>query len=386
MAELPTTEELATIGRQTIEAGLDPEGLGKVDTHAGSRNDIMVSVNANMYTRVGAYAADRVNARDPSSATGEDLDILAKDLYRTLRKQSAAAIGTIYLSRITTAATSIPIGSRFSAPATSTRPAITFEASETVPVAASALTADVPIVCSENGETGNIDLSDITAILDALPDEAWTINPSPVSPDVIGGGADEESDADLQKRLQARGLETDLQRGTSVAIEAGVAEVPGVSEWTIVEPLDGTVIAYCGDSAFSLPDDLRSAVETNLRAWRCLGIPVIVRAYGVSTVTHAVSIYMQRALSAYDLATLRTDAREAVKRYYDDREHPDEYIINTIEAAVFAIAPTDIQEVDVTGDDVLRLPESEYGALATLPRYIVSDSSISISFFGPQTG
>jgi uncharacterized phage protein gp47/JayE len=129
-------------------AALDPGGTGAVNLAPGSRNDVAVSALNALTTRVTGYVADRVAAGRVHSATGEDLDILAQDFYQETRKPARTATGMIQLTRTGTGATTIPLGTRFAVPASSTAAAIVFQASQDVAVPSGQTTAQVPLVAA----------------------------------------------------------------------------------------------------------------------------------------------------------------------------------------------------------------------------------------------
>jgi uncharacterized phage protein gp47/JayE len=390
MADLPTSSELAEIGRAAFRAALDPGGTGAVNLRPGSRNDVAISALTGIGNRLGAYVADRVSAARRSSATGEDLDAHARDLYGETRKSASASTGKVRLTRPGTTATAIPKGSRFAVPAEGSTPAVIFEASEDV--SSSATTAVVPVRCTETGPRGNITGPQaVAAILDPLPDTTWTLDATYTTAGdptaTFGGGAADETDDELRQRLDQISIDDPRERATRSAVLAGALRVPGVRYATIVEPLDGTGIVYAGDAAFALTDAMRKAIDTELLDWRALGVPALIRGYNAQTVTVTGTIYMARALANYDLAAIKAAATSAVKRYFDTgRPSPDEYFVNAIEAALFS-AHDEIQNVALASPlaNALRPADTGYGAITALNRYRVTDASISIAIAAPQT-
>ncbi len=385
MADLPTPDELAAIGRAAFRIAIDPDGTGAVDLRAGSRNDVAVSTLAAVGTRLARYAADRVAAARRASARGADLDDIARDLYHEERKADAAATGGIRLTRPGTTPTTIPKGSRFGVPATANAPAILFEASADV---ASATTAAlVPLVAQATGTAGNLSgPGAITAILDPLPDSTWTLDTGYSDPptSTFGGGAAAETDDELNARLDQ--LEPQDSGGTRSAILKAALAVPGVFYATAIEPLDGTVILYAGDVNYALPAALQGAIEAALLEWRAFGVPVLVRAYNTSAVQVTAAVYMSRALREYDLVALRAAMVARLLSYFATRAQPDEYFLDAIEAAVHKADP-EVQHVVLAAPlaDVKRPADTGYGAVTALNRYTCDAAHVALTFLPPLT-
>lgn len=394
MAELPTVADLAAVGQGKLRAQLDPNGTGLVDLRAGSKNDIAISVNSAMAAKNTAYIADRLAASLLANASGDDLDTIGRDRYHEERKVAVAAVGTLYLQRTGTAATSIPAGSRFSVPANGSQKAVTFETTVDVLVAINSLKTRVDVRCTETGAQGNVLLSAVTAIVDPLPDTTWALFVPIVGDavlagddhvDVIGGGAAVETDDQYRVRLDSRAIDVTLRAGTREAIIAGALRVPGVNEVVLVEPGDGTTALYCGDTSYRLPNALKQAIDQELLNWRAYGVPVRVRAFTVTDVIVAGTVYMGRDLSAYDPSAVKLAAVNAVINYFaTGRATPDEYYRNGIEAAIFA-SNDEVQQVTLTApaSDVNRPSPSAYASSGAISRYRVTTETITLAISGP---
>lgn len=383
--QLPTTDELAAVGRAAFRTSIDPSGTGAVNLASGSRNDTSISVLSAIANRILLYVLDRVAAARIASATGDDLDAAALDLYGETRKQDVAATGFVQLTRPGTGATSIPLGTRFAIPASAGQAAITFQASQDVSVASSSLTVVVPIECTQTGTSGNIGTpAKITAVLDTLPDSTWVLNTAYSA--VIGGGGDRENNDQFKARLRLTTPQAERQRGTKAAIDTGALRVPGVAFTTSIEPLDGTVIQYTGDSAFSLPTALKLAIDTELLNWRCFGVPVLERSYNVQLVQVTAVVHMAQSLANYDQAAVVSDAVQRVIEYFESRPAPDEIFRDAIIAAIFKAHP-EVQHVTISApsSDTLRPTDSGYGVVSSLNRYKADETSISITIQGPTT-
>lgn len=394
MADVPTPAELAKVAQQAFAIALDPNGTGAVNLNPGSRNDTMISVVTAVGHRVARYTSNRLAASNVSSATVDDLGILGETLYSLPRKGDVAAVGTVYLQRTGTGQTSIPLGSRVGVPSGPGRPTVTFSATSLVSVATGVLKVAVPVQCTVTGTAGNVSLADVTSIIDQLPDTSWSLYVpvfgDPIlgggTVDAIGGGAPAEDDDTYRARLKQSSIDDSNQRGTKTAILASILSTPGIAYCTVVEPFDGTLIAYVGDLAYSLPNALKSVISTNLLEWRTYGIPVLLRPYNAQKVTVVSTIYMSRPTANYDLNAIQVAARAALTAYFQNRPQPDEYFINAIEAALFKAHP-EVQDVVVTSPatDQLRPADTGYGSISALNRYYLTDASVSLNVQPPQT-
>lgn len=396
---LATPPELATLGQQKLRSLLDPGGTGAVDLSPGSRNDVAISTNVAMYTRLFQYVADRLTARSLSTATGDDLDVLVTDLYQDSRKAANAATGSINLQRTGTAQTLIPYGSQFAVPATSTTPGVAFFCMQDTPVAAGVLTTAVPLQCVQTDVVGNVQAALITQIKDPLPDTTWSIA-SVSATQYFAGGAPEESDDEFRARIQQSAFDDSKRRGTLTAIKTGALRVPGVVNVTAVEPNDGTVLVFCGDSAYNLSSTMQTGVQVELEDWRAFGVPAIVRPYDVITVTVVATVYMQRALSNYNAqggtGSVQAQAVANVISYFTNRQRPDEFFGSSIVAAMTAAHP-EVQQVvinslSVSGgptpdgtNSVRRSSDALYGSVQTMLRYVVSTASLQVNVAPPLT-
>lgn len=394
MSDLPTTTELANVVRAAFRRSLDPDGTGAVDLAAGSRNDTLVSAIVGAAARVARGAADRFAASRFSSASGDDLATDARDLFFAEIAPATQAVGTLYLQRLGGGATSIPKGSRFAVPASGTTPAVVFLADADVPVANAVTAVAVPLRAQDAGRRASaVALSAITAVLDPLPDPSWTpYVPLPGDPvlaggdvDTLGGGNDAETEDEFKDRL--RQLSVTPAWACYAGLLRGALAVPGVRYVTLVEPLDGTVVLFAGDSGWILPTAMRDAIASAALGWRAYGLPLLVRPYTVVTVPVVATLYMARGLSSYDVEGLRAKAVAAVVAYFrSGRPRPDEFYVNAIESALMG-AVAEAQDVAVTSPaaDQPRPGDGTYGALATVNRYVCTAADVTVSISGPRT-
>lgn len=395
MSELPTVDELIETGRASLRVDLDPNGTGAIDLNAGSRLDVALSLNAALGLRALRFTGDRVAASRLASAVDTDLEALALDLFQETRKGDNRATGYVWLQRLGGgAATTIPKGTRVGVPATATKRAIVYQATELFPVASAGGTQQiqVPIEAVEAGPHANLaDRIFLNTILDPL-EAKWTI----VQPEsakgqdlVIAGGADRESDDVLRARLQQLDPLAQRQRGTRAAILGGALRVPGVRYATAVETLDGMVGLWVGDESGRLSSAMQIAIDKELLQWRCYGAPCPARSYTLATVVVSMIVFLQRSMSEFDIVSLRERAVQAVKDYFAlDRDNPAEYTRAGIFGAIARALGTDVvQDYDsatfLPATDVLRDTDADYSS-GVMTRYVVSDSTISIYFSDPR--
>jgi uncharacterized phage protein gp47/JayE len=396
MADFPTQAQLVQRGAAVLRARLDPSGLGRVNLNVGSDLNTALSTLGAMTSPLIAHVAERVAARTKSGATGRDLQIIARDIWQTDYKPANKATGYVYLKRGGSSATTIPKGSKFAVPATDTSGPVYFEAS--ADVSSSSTKVAVAIRALRSGTAGNIAYASLTQIADSLPDTTWSIfTPSggdlgpagETTPATIGGGAAVETDDELKARINSVSFIASRQRGTRDAILFGAKSVPGVYAAVPVEPGDGSVRLFVGDSAYGLSDDLKAAVEDELLGWRAFGVPCYVLPFALSTVQVTATVYMQQALSKYDAAALRQLAVAALLTYFSvTRPQPDEYVLDGIRGAIRdAVGIDDVQDVTLTlpATSIYRTASSVYSGVSALTRYVTDSSHISLTFAAPHT-
>lgn len=402
---MPTQDDYVRAFEDSLRADLDPEGNNSVDLSDGSDITALGSAVDAALLRLNVAVAQSAKSRDGQGATGSELDEVAWDRWKTKRKRKNAATTTVYLVRAGSTSTTIPKGSRFAAPATDTTPAVYFAANSDV--ATSSTKVAIPVTCTLKGTIGNIDHSEITEIVDALPDDGWALfeptvlNAGPsgeTTPAAVGGGAEDETDAELQERLDRLPQDAARRPGTKDGILFGVLETPGVRYANFVELANGTVAVYVGDANYVLSDALSQAVYDNLnsgtysaagvKAYRAGGIPVLVRSYTKTRVVITATLYMNQPTFRYDTADLLKRAVAAGTDYFERRPYADEYIKLRVQQALLSCS-TDCQDIDLTlsptNGNVLRQADSAYAGSSTITRYYVDGDSWRIFFSGPRT-
>lgn len=385
----PTLDEVARAAEQGLREVLDPGATGAVNLRPGSRNSALVSSITQVSTKLVAHATERAAAVRVSTATGDDLEQIARDEYETERLPATRAVGTVYLQRATApAATLIPRGSRFGSSG------VAFEATQDVSAGVGVVRVAVPVQALQEGAQGNIALSSVNAIVDALPDRTWALYVPTLGdpfdpPDVIGGGSEREKDDELRARLLDVSPDDTRAPGSLPAIRHGARSVPGVRDVLVIEPGNGTLAVIAGDASYALPSAIRRAIELELRKWRAHGVPALVRGFDVRVVTINATVHLARATAQYDTGAIAAAARARIHEYFAAREHPDECFADAIVSALHR-AHEDVQHATVVLSDIAgafterRRPASDAAyASGSVPRYVVTDASLSIIVSDP---
>src|SRR5690348_2595927 len=133
MASIPTVADTAQFVDDTLRGEIDPNGTGAYNNRPGSDNAALISLLTQVAQKQYSYAAERKAASITSSATGSDLDDHLRDLYGEERLTAQAAVGTVYLQRSGTAATTVNKGTRFGVRAVGSQPAIQYTADSDIP-------------------------------------------------------------------------------------------------------------------------------------------------------------------------------------------------------------------------------------------------------------
>lgn len=385
----PTLDEIARAAEQGLREVLDPGATGAVNLRPGSRNSALTSAITQVSTKLVAHATERAAAVRVSTATGDDLEQIARDEYETERLPATRAVGTVYLQRATApTATLIPRGSRFGSSG------VAFEATQDVSAGVGVLRVAVPVQALQEGAQGNIALSSVSAIVDALPDRTWALYVPTLGdpfdpPDVIGGGSEREKDDELRARLLDVSPDDTRAPGSLPAIRHGARSVPGVRDVLVIEPGNGTLAVIAGDASYALPSAIRRAIELELRKWRAHGVPALVRGFDVRVVTINATVHLARATAQYDTGAIAAAARARIHEYFAAREHPDECFADAIVSALHR-AHEDVQHATVVLSDIAgafterRRPASDAAyASGSVPRYVVTDASLSITVSDP---
>lgn len=404
-----TPQQLVDVGADVMRTHLDPTGTGAVDLTDGSDNTALLSVSAAMAMRNVSTLHTYAAARWRSSATGEELRRIAREVYTTDRKPESFATVVMYLKRPNAAAGAgpIPAGTRFAVRASASQQAVTFAADADVAVGSGTTKVAVPCTCLVAGEIGNVAYEAIVDLGDDLFDDTLVVftPTTPTDADVLGalsaperaaGGASEETDDVLNARLDQFPANAARRPGTEDAIRFAVLEVPGVRYATIVAPGDGTIRAFVGDAAYGLNQALADAVRDNLDkgtysaagapGYRGMAIPVFVLPYTRTRVYATATLYMDRPNYEYDVGALKDKAIALGTEYFAARSHADEFVQRKVEEALLSChEETQEIELSLSPAPTVRAPSSSYAGVTQIVRYFVDEASWDITFTGPKT-
>lgn len=239
----------------------------------------------------------------------------------------------------------IPKGTVFSTGLESSR-VVYYKSLESVVAPAGALTAKVPIQCTEAGEIGNVADNKVTICI--------TTNPfilSCTNEVAISSGKEQETDSELKNRFTAY-IHT-LSKATAEAIAYGAKSVAGVAGVYVDDNYIGMVKVYVHDSNGDLPEALKQAVLTELVNWRAAGIEVevmpVVKKYEDMIITLVIA-------DDYPLEVAATDTEDKIKAYLQALTVHKDFYVSEIVAMIMAQKEYGIINVDIQkGSDMTTL-------------------------------
>lgn len=277
----------------------------ELNFNEGDISDMIAAAIAAVGDRVVGYEADLTRATYVDGAQGVDLTKLASDHWNITRISAVKSIGTVSLSRLTSAAlVTVPAGTVVA----SERDALglTSEFVTDDPLAfgigvLGPLTVNVTAV--SGGLAGNVKALKISRVVTTLPQTFTVTNAAPII-----GGAEEESDPELRDRI--RSFSTTLRRGTLAALEYGAKEVPQVKQSNAVEDGFGSVTVYVtdinGESNWAMVSDVIDELEN----WRAAGSNVVVMGgspFGLNPITIQLSVR-----AGVNIAAITEDVKAAI--------------------------------------------------------------------------
>lgn len=242
------------------------------DDNVGSANRTILEAVAAQYEEILYYFDAQIAKLFLNTAEGEDLDLLAYDRYRLVRKTAKQATGYVTVSKNTVGMDDrigeripIPIGTQFSTdPDPITGESATFETTESASIQITGTGNDtatdlagepfqIPIRAVDPGITGNTNAGKIKVISSSVDIDAVT-NTEPTS-----GGKDQQTDQEFREDIidflltLARGTPRALRRAallgnyvTSVSVVETDA-IPG-KEYHFLDPFSGTVHSFVWQS------------------------------------------------------------------------------------------------------------------------------------------
>jgi len=273
MADLPSRLDLFAIGRDYVVQRANKIDPRQIDI-LGSDVNIFVGAVAQIAYALVLQLAQKINSLLLDGAQNEDLDRYARDRYNLIRKGASAAVATIRIYRISTAAGAgtVPAGTLLTALTGSQYVTTTDISFAALDVEATGEARAVQAgKAYQVGANGIRQFSDISVIFD----QSLQVNNDEPS----AGGEDAETDEDFRERI--RGFWNAARRGTLGAIEYGATLVPGVASASAVEALTPgnqparVVNLYVADSSGVSSKALASTVRISLDEYRAAGIAVI---------------------------------------------------------------------------------------------------------------
>jgi len=196
----------------------------------------------------------------------------------------------------------------------------------------------VQVTAVLEGRDGNVEADSIVQILDVPGfDSTFAVT----NPARAGGGNDEESDEAL--RTRARNFFLTLRRGTLASLEFGALTVDSVRVAKAVEDvISGIATVRVSDEDGNSTLQMISDVVAELEDWRCAGSTVVV----VGGVQLAVSMDFTLVVrEGYDVAAFSSLLSDAVTNRLSKLKVGETMYLDSVIAAIIAVAPDDILEV-----------------------------------------
>jgi len=272
MAEVLNRLELFDHGARYVSTRakrIDPEQVFV----EGSDANIIVASTAFMAQAVSRQTGDRIRALLLSSATGDDLDRLARDRYTMTRKGASAALGTVRFHRMVAGPPgTVPIGTKLIS-----LTGIEYITLTNATFAAGDLSKTANVRAVQAGKEYQVGANQVRRIdrPELLFDPMLQVN----NDEKMAGGEPRESDEDFRSRI--RDFWMTARRGTRAAIEFGARAVEGVATAQAAEAItsDGSparvVELFIADSSGVASAGLGAQVRANLDEYRACGIAVI---------------------------------------------------------------------------------------------------------------
>lgn len=236
----------------------------------------------------------------PHLATGDALTTAASN-WGVDRKSAQAATVTVTIAGAAGAA--LAAGMRVQ---TTDDIFFTLDAPATLPasgIANAMATAEVA------GSGGNVAAGTIVAFAESYSGLSTVINSEGAS-----GGADEESDADLKLRLDAR-WKNPSTGGNISDYQRWALDVNGVSRVKVTNPSAGNVtVTLVGAGNVAAGSTLIAAVQAAIEAVRPVGALVTVQSGAARTLAVTASV---RLMAGYTLQGVTADIQAALSAYFE---------------------------------------------------------------------
>jgi hypothetical protein len=313
MADLPTRLDLFGIGRDYVvqrAEKIDPEQVDIV----GSDVNLFVGSAAYIGAQVVDGIRDEASKLLLSTADGEDLDRLAWDRYKLIRKGASSALGEVrfYRDDATGGAGVVPIDTVLA-----TKTGIEYVTTTTATFSATATEATAYVRSVQAGSTQQAGANAIRLIKEPsqLFDSSLKVNNDAAT----AHGSDGENDDVFRGRV--RDFWNVARRGTLGAIEFGARQVAGIESANAVEEIEAdatparVVNLYVADesgiASLAIADQVREA----LNEWRAAGISVVVYTTAVQNVTVTYSLTFKAGVATAPVVeNIRAATVEAINQ------------------------------------------------------------------------
>lgn len=274
----------------------------------GDVSDAYISAGATMANAIVGVGARGFRQTLLFGADGDDLHVVAHD--RGVNWDPGDnAIGRVTFSRLAIGASGVIVaGTRVATdPDTVTGAFPTFTTDIDAVFLAGDLSKSVNATCTAIDNIGNIEVGEITRILDTIVLPGISVT----NVARFAGGSPPESDADLQARTAAFPLV--LRRGTEDALIFGAKLTPGVKRASVVAAVGGIVTMYVSDASGNSNQALADAARRIIDgppAWRSAGDHVVI--FGADLLLQDID-YSLTVRAGVDVNALlsRTDAAAA---------------------------------------------------------------------------
>jgi uncharacterized phage protein gp47/JayE len=277
---------------EDMGAALQSSASALVDVSVGSVVRAIFEANASVVLWLQWLVLQVLQTTRAATSTGTDLDSWMLDFGQT-RLPATASTGMVSFSRFAAnLSVSVPVGTLLKTSDGLLSFAVTEDQTLSIWQASSSsyllpsgvTTADLPVVCTTGGATGNVLGGTINMIAASLPGVDQVNNANP-----FANGADAESDQVFRGRFQS--YLASRSRATLTAVSNAVANVRQGLNFTVVEntAADGTArtgffLVVVDDGTGYPSSDLLSMITTAVDSVRPIGTMFAVVAPAVLTV------------------------------------------------------------------------------------------------------
>lgn len=384
---LPTVPEL----EQAFHAAVGSERKTE-DAHLGSIYDRMSGIGALTMRRIAERDQSEARAIFFDTATDDKLDSYIEQRFGASRDQDAPGSGVAQFSRSSGVAGKFLKGTRIAVGRGGSEAPRYWLVSADTSVGTDVL-ASVPIVAGVNGPAGQISLSagqvSVFGLADPLWDNSWQLTQLDCAPGTVRQTDPTVRATIRQARFDARpGFETAILNAM-VAAGASVVAMYASDFLSPTVPDVGLNRIYVGDGSYSSPLALLNACRLAIPGVAVAGTSVQVLPMRDALFFVRAAVKLWATPERFNQIQAQADAAASVVEYFARRDNAFLWSAAAIRAAVMKAVPN-VHSVTVTAftDSGMVTPVVE-PAVATLfdvsplPRYRVTDSTVSVTLAGP---